>query len=141
MTEALSKCVEYQRLIEAHKEKVSCEIAMMEMAEFDFVDKQFGITGMAAALSHLQDCEACQQWADTIYPERLAQRKRIAAHQKRLAKYCCGQMMHAMNEADAGVKVEFAYFRDEICWRINNDWTFAQYCPWCGKALPDKPFE
>jgi hypothetical protein len=27
--------------------------------------------------------------------------------------------------------------RGEPCWLINDDWSFAKYCPWCGTKLPE----
>jgi hypothetical protein len=87
-----------------------------------------------AALAHLYDCEHCQAWHKTLFPD-------YHAHLARVAKYCCINMMCAVNNADEKTKFTYGWIRDDPCWLINDDWAFAKFCPWCGSALPDGDFE
>jgi hypothetical protein len=97
-------------------------------------DGVFGSSQVEAAARHIGDCERCQQWLDTKNPE-------YALLNKRRARYCCGLMFHSVTDEEADTKFKFGFFRDEACWTINGRYEFAQFCPWCGKALPDKGFE
>ena len=85
------------------------------------------------ALNHLYNCDDCQAWHKTLFPEH-------HATQARIAKYCCIHMYCAINE-DTKNKFTLAWFRDEPCWCMNDDWSFAHFCPWCGKTLPMEGFE
>lgn len=61
--------------------------------------------------------------------------------EQRMAKYCCPEMYFAATDENAKTKFSFHVFRGEPCWDIGGDICFASYCPWCGKRLPDRPFE
>ena len=85
-------------------------------------------------ITHIANCPSCQKWLDSIDPGRITARERAK-------KYCCAQMQGAVN-ADAGTKFSFEMFRNEDpCWCINDEYVFARFCPWCGKALPTGAFE
>lgn len=91
------------------------------------------------AAAHIEDCAACGQWRedwlDGEFPERVA-------HRERVSKYCCSTMVLAVTRPDAGVRFSFEMFRGEdACWLIDDTYAFAHFCPWCGQALPDHPFE
>lgn len=89
---------------------------------------------VARQINHVANCVACQKWLDTINPGRVTARETAA-------KYCCAHMQGAVNDNDR-TKFSFEMFRnEEPCWRINDDYAFAQFCPWCGQALPCGPFE
>jgi len=83
---------------------------------------------------HVANCQSCQKWLDFIDPSRITARERAE-------KYCCAQMQEAV-DGDDGTKFSFEMFRNEDpCWCINDDYTFARFCPWCGKELPDGSFQ
>jgi len=89
---------------------------------------------LAQQIAHVADCPACQAWLDVVDPGRVTAREKAQ-------KYCCAHMQGAVN-GDEGTRFSFAMFRNEDpCWRINDDYAFARFCPWCGKALPAGPFE
>lgn len=89
---------------------------------------------IAQAINHVANCPACQNFLDSIDPSRITARERAK-------KYCCAHM-HGAVDGDGGTKFSFAMFRNEnACWCINDDYAFARFCPWCGKVLPDGPFE
>ena len=89
-----------------------------------------------AAFNHIQSCSSCTLWVRTKISDESWQRC------DRLKRYCCASMFAAVEEADSGNSVEFSFriIRDDPCWQISKVQCYAQYCPWCGKALPDKPF-
>jgi hypothetical protein len=89
------------------------------------------------AIDHIRKCPKCRKWFHSIIPEDILRR------QKRLTRYCCAGMFVAFEEADGKTnnQITFEMFRGEDpCWKIDGIRTFASYCPWCGKKLPDKPF-
>ena len=89
------------------------------------------------AIDHVRKCPKCRAWLHSVVPPDVLRR------QSRLTRYCCAGMFVAMEEADEMTKnrVTFEMFRGEDpCWRIDGKRTFASYCPWCGKKLPEKPF-
>jgi len=89
------------------------------------------------SIKHLRECPRCRPWVSTIVPEQLYRR------QARLARYCCAGMFCAIEESDSRQTPRFSFslFRGEDpCWQIDGKNTFAVYCPWCGKKLPDAPF-
>lgn len=88
-------------------------------------------------VEHVRKCPRCREWIHHIVPSQLLRR------QSRLSRYCCGGMFVAFEEADGQSKnkITFEMFRGEDpCWMIDGKRTFASYCPWCGKKLPEKPF-
>lgn len=89
------------------------------------------------AVEHVRKCPRCREWIHKIIPPHILRR------QSRLVRYCCAGMFVAVEEADgkSKLKITFEMFRGEDpCWLIDGKRTFASYCPWCGKKLPDKPF-
>lgn len=89
------------------------------------------------AIKHLRECPKCRPWTSTIVSEHMYRR------QANLARYCCSGMYCAVEEhaERGGPQFSFTMFRGEDpCWQINGHNTFASYCPWCGKKLPDHPF-
>ncbi len=89
------------------------------------------------AIKHLRECPKCRPWVSTIVSAPIYRR------QANLARYCCAGMYCAVEEHEerGGPQFSFVMFRDEDpCWQINGHNTFASYCPWCGKKLPDHPF-
>ena len=89
------------------------------------------------AIKHLRECPKCRPWTSTIVSEPIYRR------QANLVQYCCAGMYCAVEEhAERGdPQFSFVMFRGEDpCWQINGHNTFASYCPWCGKKLPDHPF-
>jgi hypothetical protein len=89
------------------------------------------------ALDHVRKCPKCRQWIHLVIPSDTLHR------QRRLKRYCCAGMFVAVEEADGQSKnrIAFELFRGEDpCWMIDGIRSFASYCPWCGKKLPDKPF-
>jgi len=89
------------------------------------------------AIEHIRQCPKCRAWFHSIVPADVLRR------QSRLARYCCAGMFVAVEEADGGQenRVTFEMFRGEDpCWMFAGKHTFASYCPWCGRKLPDKPF-
>ena len=89
------------------------------------------------AIDHVRKCPKCRAWIHSVVPADVLRR------QSRLTRYCCAGMFVAVEEADERNKnrVTFEMFRGEDpCWMIDNKRTFASYCPWCGKKLPEKPF-
>jgi len=89
------------------------------------------------AIDHVRKCPKCRAWLHSVVPPDVFRR------QSRLTRYCCAGMFVAVEEADEMTKnrVTFEMFRGEDpCWMIDGKRTFASYCPWCGKKLPDKPF-
>jgi len=89
-----------------------------------------------SARAHLDSCPSCRDWFDAQVPAAVMRR------QTRLSRYCCASMFVASEETDRrkGVVVSFTIVRDEICWMIDGKQTYARFCPWCGQALPDRPF-
>ncbi|WP_369941751.1 hypothetical protein [Xanthomonas medicagonis] len=91
------------------------------------------------AAAHVEDCTACQQWREDWLDEEFPER---VAHRERFSKYCCVTMYRAITHPDADVRFSFEMFRGEdACWLIDDKYAFAHFCPWCGQALPDHPFE
>jgi len=90
------------------------------------------------AAAHIEACPACQRWLnrwlDAQVPERVTYRER-------LAKYCCLHMFEAATNAAAEVRFSFELFRLEPCWLINEQYAFANFCPWCAQRLPGQAFE
>ncbi|MEA9578730.1 hypothetical protein VC218_07310 [Xanthomonas nasturtii] len=90
------------------------------------------------AAAHIEACPSCQcwlgRWLDELSPER-------AAHRERLAKYCCLHMFEAVTNAAAEVRFSFELFRLDPCWLINEQYAFANFCPWCAQRLPGHAFE
>lgn len=89
------------------------------------------------AIKHIRQCPKCREWFHRVTPEATLRR------QSRLARYCCAGMFVAVEEfeGDNRNRIEFELFRGEDpCWKVDGIRTFASYCPWCGKKLPDKPF-
>lgn len=87
------------------------------------------------AARHIAECPACRRWRDAKDPAR-------AARRERLARYCCARMAVAIEDPAAPVRFSFTMFRGEDpCWCIGEDWSFARFCPWCGRPLPDDALE
>ena len=89
------------------------------------------------AIDHVRKCPKCRAWIHSVVPADVLRR------QHRLTRYCCAGMFVAVEEADEGIRnrVTFELFRGEDpCWMFDGKQTFASYCPWCGKKLPNKPF-
>ena len=86
---------------------------------------------------HLRSCSHCNAWVKGIVPEP------IYTRQSRLARYCCPLMFGAVEEPHkpGTPRIAFTMFCEvEPCWQIDGKDAFLQYCPWCGKKLPDRPF-
>lgn len=91
------------------------------------------------AARHVASCSACQSWLDEFYPDRAQHRDKLKVRQK---TYCCSSMWAAIHDTEVQTRFHFLYFRGEDpCWCINDDFSFASFCPWCGQALPEGPFE
>ena len=89
------------------------------------------------AIDHVRKCPRCRAWIHSVVPADVLRR------QSRLTRYCCAGMFVAVEEADerSDIRVTFEMFRGEDpCWNFDGKRTFASFCPWCGKELPDKPF-
>jgi hypothetical protein len=89
------------------------------------------------AIEHVRRCPKCRVWLHAMVPPAVMRR------QSRLVRYCCAGMFVAVEESNERHKnrVTFEMFRGEDpCWMFDGKHTFASYCPWCGKKLPDKPF-
>lgn len=90
------------------------------------------------AAAHIEACPSCQgwlsRWLDTLSPDR-------TPHRERLAKYCCLHMFEAVTNAAAEVRFSFELFRLDPCWLINEQYAFANFCPWCSRRLPEHAFE
>jgi len=108
-----------------------------------FVDPNHEISGVGktneadAAFEHMEACVSCTEWFYKTVPREALKR------QARMLRYCCSGMFVAVEEPDRYSRNQFTYslFRGEdVCWRIDGKQTFANYCPWCGLKLPDKPF-
>ena len=133
-------CKAAQQLIAQYKrsetdENKLCTLGFVLQDMVEFEDGYLGDAEVEAAAKHIGNCAICQKWVDRQNPEAVKLRKRMA-------KYCCAHMFNSINDADAKIKFQFAYFRDEPCWCINGSWEFADFCPWCGKQLPaNKGFE
>jgi hypothetical protein len=86
--------------------------------------------------AHVAACAACRDWIDARVPADVMRR------QTRLSRYCCACMFGAVEEADPkdDVVVAFTMIRDDPCWMIDGKQAYATHCPWCGQALPDRPF-
>ena len=93
-------------------------------------------TVASSARAHLASCADCRDWLEDRIPGDIMRR------QARLTRYCCARMFAAIEEADASrdVVVAFTVIRDEPCWMIDGKQAYAAHCPWCGQALPDRPF-
>jgi hypothetical protein len=87
-------------------------------------------------LRHLRDCRRCREWVTSIVPPDMLRR------QSWQVKYCCAGMFCAVEEPDRrGPRISFTLFRSEDpCWQVDGYNAFLQFCPWCGKRLPAKPF-
>jgi hypothetical protein len=108
-------------------------LALDQIIEIE--DGMFNNAPAEEAARHIAACEECQSWVDEVWPER-------ALARDRLKKYCCSHMMAAVTQADEPIRFSFCMFRGEdACWCINENFSFASYCPWCGLPLPDGPFE
>jgi len=90
----------------------------------------------AKVVRHLHECPKCRAWVHRIVPADAMRR------QKRLSRYCCASMFCACEEAKAGdTSISFELFRGEDpCWKIDGNYSFISYCPWCGRKLPERPF-
>src|ERR1051326_7034767 len=91
----------------------------------------------AKAIDHLRKCPKCREWLHQVIPQDVLRR------QSRLARYCCSGMFVAVEESGryGKNKITFELFRGEDpCWMIDGKHSFISYCPWCGKKLPDRPF-
>ena len=89
------------------------------------------------AADHAHKCPKCRAWIHAVVPADVLRR------QSRLTRYCCAGMFVAVEEADPASdnRVTFEMFRGEDpCWMFDGKRTFASYCPWCGRELPNKPF-
>ena len=88
------------------------------------------------SLQHVRRCPRCRDWIHAIVPADVLER------QSRLTKYCCAGMFVAVEEPQRSTNhLSFEMFRGEDpCWKIDGQYTFASYCPWCGKRLPSQPF-
>jgi hypothetical protein len=85
-------------------------------------------------VSHIRECSKCVDWIHAVVGPQTMER------QCRLVQYCCASMFAAVEEAKIN-RIEFKIFRGEDpCWSINGQWSFMQFCPWCGTQLPDHPF-
>ena len=90
----------------------------------------------AKVVRHLHECPKCRAWVHRIVPADAMRR------QKRLSRYCCASMFCACEEAKAGnTNISYELFRGEDpCWKIDGNYSFISYCPWCGRKLPERPF-
>ena len=89
-----------------------------------------------AAVDHVRACPSCRSWTRRVVPEDVFRRAERRKH------YCCMWMFHACDGADQRIaRFEWVMERDgESFWSIEGKWGPAQFCPWCGKALPSGPF-
>lgn len=89
-----------------------------------------------AAANHIGNCPDCQAWLrlDDRYPERREWRER-------LAKYCCYEMLMAVNDPQNTVRFSSQLDRDHQPYWLLNDTSVVTFCPWCGTRLPRQPFE
>jgi hypothetical protein len=115
------------------------ELMMMALGSIEVEAEYFPDRASFEAAAHVEDCAAClqwrQDWLDQEFPERVA-------HRQRFSKYCCGSMFYAITHPHARIRFSFEMFRGEdACWLIDGMHAFAHFCPWCGQALPDHPFE
>jgi len=110
-------------------------LAMALEGMIDIESAAFGDAAVDVAVAHVAECNACQSWLDELYPVRVQAREK-------LAKYCCAWMMDAVSNPEAEVRFAFTLFRGEDpCWCINDNYVFANFCPWCGGKLPQRPIE
>ena len=136
------KCVEVRQTITAYA-KTDHNETVLSMALEGMIEIEDGVLGDAEAESaarHIETCEACTGWLDVFYPKRAALRE-DAERRRRI--YCCINMDHAINRTTGRqTTFKFVMFRGEDpCWCINDDYSFARHCPWCGERLPDRSFE
>lgn len=89
------------------------------------------------AIKHALGCPKCQQWrVVTLQPELFEWRKRAK-------KYCCTEMFRAIDAPQNELVFRFERTGPENLpyWTVGESHTVVHYCPWCGKVLPDRPFE
>ena len=88
------------------------------------------------AINHVRKCPRCREWFHRVVPAGILRR------QSRLSRYCCAGMFVAVEEPDrAPNPITFELFRrEDPCWKIDGQYSFISFCPWCGKKLPHEPF-
>ncbi len=133
---------EAMRLCRAHRQWLVGQYRLGEMIVLRYFSH--GTAGTSdnddaesGAWAHFEECAACRAWISAIVPPS------VYLGQSRLARYCCAAMFCAVEEwKERGrPRFEFSMFRGEDpCWKIDDAHSFARYCPWCGKKLPDGPF-
>lgn len=130
------KCKDAQNLILEYREfdhdAFALDLALTGAIEID--DTAIPDEKVQQAAKHISECQQCRPWLEALYPVTFAIEKRIA-------KYCCSQMFAAVTDPNNETTFSLVPFRDESCWTINGHMEFAKFCPWCGKELPEKPFE
>lgn len=91
----------------------------------------FGDTKLNAAIEHISQCSACLEWRKSeLEPERYEWIRMSQA-------YCCTEMFHAVQGADAGLAIRFGLAGPESlpCWWVEPSKTVIRHCPWCGSSL------
>jgi hypothetical protein len=143
-------CVSMRKILVDYK-KQPHDVGLLDLALNGCIEIEAGVFGNAAAeaaAKHISECDACVEWLDTLLPPEVLVARQT--RQVRLAKYCCIRMFFATNDEDAKrrtgsvetTRFTFERFRGEDpCWCINGDYAFANFCPWCGTALPSRAFE
>ena len=89
------------------------------------------------AVTHAVHCPACQQWrSQVLEPARFALRRR-------LQRYCCVDMMEAIDGRKPGLQMVFERLGPEWLpyWLLGPQEDAVRYCPWCGTRLPEQAFE
>lgn len=136
-----TNCQNARKVLTAFR-AVSHDESILRMALDGMIEIDEGCLGNSKAENaarHVESCAACTAWLDEFYPNRAASR---AAREQREQIYCCTSMSFAVRDKEAQTRFSFVMFRGEDpCWRINDDYSFARFCPWCGQHLPDGPFQ
>jgi hypothetical protein len=133
----IKTCELARQTISDYDRQDDCDRFLLSMAldgAIEIKNDTFEDTVIEESARHISKCIECQDWLDILYPDRQILRKRVA-------KYCCIEMFNAIDEADADVRFSYAFYYDEGSWQINEKFTFARFCPWCGKPLPTGSYE
>lgn len=93
---------------------------------------------------HVQNCSSCRKWVDEKISGKF---KSDWENSNRItAKYCCSVMFSAVEHPrKEELNISLIDFQGDPFWAVMNIEVVGGnllivFCPWCGKKLPDEPF-